>query len=76
MLDKWAVHLGGGLTHRTQQRRCDHDQRKRLAVSGEGGMQAIVQLLSTMDVADCGAFLELEVTNEKDAIIAASTWKQ
>ena len=29
-----------------------------------------------MDVDDCGAFLELEVTNEKDAIIAASTWKQ
>lgn len=39
-------------------------------------MQAIVQLLSTMDVANCGAFLELEVTNEKDAIVAASTWKQ
>ena len=47
-----------------------------LAVSSESGMQAIVQLLSTMDVNDCGAFLELEVTSEKDAIVAATTWKQ
>ena len=76
MLDKWAVHLGGGLTHRLNKDDATMIKENDLAVSGEGGIQAIVQLLSTMDVADCGAFLELEVTNEKDAIIAASTWKQ
>ena len=76
MLDKWAVHLGGGLTHRLNKDDATMIKENDLAVSGEGGMQAIVQLLSTMDVADCGAFLELEVTNEKDAIVAASTWKQ
>ena len=76
MLDKWAVHLGGGLTHRLNKDDATMIEENDLAVSGEGGMQAIVQLLSTMDVANCGAFLELEVTNEKDAIVAASTWKQ
>ena len=76
MLDKWAVHLGGGLTHRLNKDDATMIKENDLAVSGDSGMQAIVQLLSTMDVANCGAFLELEVTNEKDAIVAASTWKQ
>ena len=76
MLDKWAVHLGGGLTHRLNKDDATMIKENDLAVAGEGGMQAIVQLLSTIDVNDCGAFLELEVTNEKDAIVAASTWKQ
>ncbi len=76
MLDKWAVHLGGGLTHRLNKDDATMIKENDLAVAGESGMQAIVQLLSTMDVANCGAFLELEVTNEKDAIVAASTWKQ
>ena len=76
MLDKWAVHLGGGLTHRLNKDDATMIKENDLAVAGESGMQAIVQLLSTMDVANCGAFLELEVTNEKDAIVAATTWKQ
>ena len=76
MLDKWAVHLGGGLTHRLNKDDAKMVKENDLAVTGESGMQAIVQLLSTMDVNDCGAFLELEVTSEKDAIVAATTWKQ
>ena len=76
LLDKWAVHLGGGLTHRLNKDDATMIKENDLAVAGESGMQAIVQLLSTMDVANCGAFLELEVTNEKDAIVAATTWKQ
>ena len=76
MLDKWAVHLGGGLTHRLNKDDATMIKENDLTVAGESGMQAIVQLLSTMDIANCGAFLELEVTNEKDAIVAATTWKQ
>jgi len=76
LLDKWAVHLGGGLTHRLNKDDATMLKENDLAVTGQTGMQAIVALLSTMDVSGCGAFLELEVTNEKDAIVAATTWKQ
>jgi nicotinate-nucleotide pyrophosphorylase (carboxylating) len=76
LLDKWAVHLGGGLTHRLNKDDATMIKENDLAVTGQSGMQAIIALLSTMDVRECGAFLELEVTNEKDAIVAATTWKQ
>jgi nicotinate-nucleotide pyrophosphorylase (carboxylating) len=76
LLDKWAVHLGGGLTHRLNKDDATMIKENDLAVTGQSGIQAIIALLSTMDVSECGAFLELEVTNEKDAIVAATTWKQ
>ena len=76
LLDKWAVHLGGGLTHRLNKDDATMIKENDLAVTDQSGMQAIIALLSTMDVSGCGAFLELEVTNEKDAIVAATTWKQ
>jgi nicotinate-nucleotide pyrophosphorylase (carboxylating) len=76
LLDKWAVHLGGGLTHRLNKDDATMIKENDLAVTGQSGMQAIIALLSTMDVRECGAFLELEVTSEKDAIVAATTWKQ
>ena len=76
MLDKWAVHLGGGLTHRLNKDDATMIKENDLAVSGQSGMQAIMALLSSIDISECGAFMELEVTNEKDAIVAATTWKQ
>ena len=76
MLDKWAVHLGGGLTHRLNKDDATMIKENDLAVAGQSGMQAIMALLSSIDVSECGAVLELEVTNEKDAIVAATTWKQ
>ena len=76
MLDKWAVHLGGGLTHRLSKDDATMIKENDLAVTDQSGMQAIMALLSSIDISECGAFLELEVTNEKDAIVAATTWKQ
>jgi nicotinate-nucleotide pyrophosphorylase (carboxylating) len=43
---------------------------------GNESMHAIVSVLTETNLEECGAFLELEVTNEKEAIIAATTWKQ
>ena len=74
--EKWAVLIGGGQNHRMGLFDALMIKENDLAVTGQSGMQAIVALLSTMDVSECGAFLELEVTNEKDAIVAATTWKQ
>ena len=76
LLDKWAVHLGGGLTHRLNKDDAKMIKENDLASLGSEALHSIVSVLTDTDLEECGAFLELEVTNEKEAIIAASTWKQ
>jgi nicotinate-nucleotide pyrophosphorylase (carboxylating) len=76
LLDKWAVHLGGGLTHRLNKDDAKMIKENDLASLGNESLHAIVSVLTDTDLEECGAFLELEVTNEKEAIIAATTWKQ
>ena len=76
LLDKWAVHLGGGLTHRLNKDDAMMIKENDLASLGSESLHAIVTILTETDLQECGAFLELEVTNEKEAIIAATTWNQ
>ena len=77
MLDKWAVHLGGGLTHRLNKDDATMIKENDLAVTGESGMQAIVQLLSTIDVNDYVApSLNWKLPTKKMPSLPASTWKQ
>ena len=76
LLDKWAVHLGGGLTHRLNQDDAKMIKENDLASLEGEALHAIVSVLTETNLEECGAFLELEVTNEKEAIIAATTWKQ
>jgi Nicotinate-nucleotide pyrophosphorylase len=75
-LDKWAVHLGGGLTHRLNKDDAKMIKENDLASTGNESLHAIVSILTETNLDECGAFLELEVTSEKEAIIAATTWKQ
>ncbi len=76
LLDKWAVHLGGGLTHRLNKEDAMMIKENDLASLGSESLHAIVTILTETNLQECGAFLELEVTNEKEAIIAATTWNQ
>ena len=76
LLDKWAVHLGGGLTHRLNKDDAKMVKENDIAALGNESLHAIVTVLTETNLDECGAFLELEVTNEKEAIIAATTWKQ
>ena len=76
LLDKWAVHLGGGLTHRLNKNDAKMIKENDLASLEGEALHAIVSVLTETNLEECGAFLELEVTNEKEAIIAATTWKQ
>jgi nicotinate-nucleotide pyrophosphorylase (carboxylating) len=76
LLDKWAVHLGGGLTHRLNKDDAMMIKENDLASLGSESLHAIVAILTETNLQECGAFLELEVTNEKEAIIAATTWNQ
>tara|TARA_B110000444_G_scaffold69251_1_gene65054 strand:- start:5713 stop:6687 length:975 start_codon:yes stop_codon:yes gene_type:complete len=79
LLDKWAVHLGGGLTHRLHR-----DDAKMLKENDLASMHEdldthasrIVAYLQEVSAEDCGAFLEIEVREDKEAILAAATWAQ
>lgn len=79
LLDKWAVHLGGGLTHRL-----NRDDAKMLKENDLASMyqdldkhtNRIVAYLQEVSADDCGAFLEIEVREDKEAIMAAAAWAQ
>ena len=79
VLDKWAVHLGGGLTHRLSKTDAMMIKENDLAtmypdIDGHG--PRIVKFLGEVSPADCGAFLEVEVREDKEAIMAAFTWSE
>ena len=79
LLDKWAVHLGGGLTHRLHR-----DDAMMLKENDLASMHQeldthasrIVAYLQEVSGDDCGAFLEIEVREDKEAIMAAAAWAQ
>jgi nicotinate-nucleotide pyrophosphorylase (carboxylating) len=79
LMDKWAVHLGGGLTHRLN--RTDATMIKENDLASmldhiEGHANRIAAFLQEVDPAACGAFLEVEVRENKEAVIAAAMWAQ
>ncbi len=79
LLDKWAVHLGGGLTHRLHREDALMLKENDLASMHQDidtHAHRIVAYLQKVSAADCGAFLEIEVREEKEAIMAAAAWLQ
>ena len=79
LLDKWAVHLGGGLTHRLSKQDAKMIKENDLAVMYpelDSNGARISKYLSEVDPSLCGAFLEVEVREEKEAIMAAFTWSE
>ena len=79
LLDKWAVHLGGGLTHRLHREDALMLKENNLASMHQDidtHANRIVAYLQQVSAADCGAFLEIEVREEKEAIMAAAAWSQ
>ena len=79
LLDKWAVHLGGGLTHRLSKQDAKMIKENNLAVMYpelDSNGARISKYLSEIDPSECGAFLEVEVREEKEAIMAAFTWSE
>lgn len=79
MLDKWAVHMGGGLTHRLSKDDAMMVKENDLAsmhTDLQGHEQRLAAFLQTVDLTETGAFLEVEVRTEKEALIAAMLWSQ
>ena len=79
LLDKWAVDLGGGLTHRLTRNDAMMIKENDLA-SMEGvtdkNDQRIAELIKSLDPSQLKSFIEIEVRNEKEAITAAAMWHQ
>ena len=79
LLDKWAVHLGGGLTHRLNKEDAKMMKENDLATiypEIEGNGARIVKFLSEVSLDSVGAFLEIETRTEKEAIMAAFAWSE
>jgi len=79
MLDKWAVHMGGGLTHRLAKDDATMIKENDLAsmhVDLEHHEQRLAAFLQSVDMDEVGAFLEVEVRTEKEALVAAMLWSQ
>ena len=69
LLDKWAVHLGGGLTHRL-----DKNDALMLKENDLVSMDSIESALSSIDPREWG-FVEIEVRTVEQAVSAANSWK-
>ena len=79
LLDKWAVHMGGGLTHRLHKLDATMIKENDLAtmhVDIDGHANRLATYLQTVDTSTTGAFLEVEVRDSKEAMIAAMMWSQ
>ena len=77
LLDKWAVHLGGGLTHRLTREDALMIKENDLAAMSDSDLtndQKIAQLIQSLQPDISASFIEIEVRNEKEAITAAAVW--
>ncbi len=77
LLDKWAVHMGGGLSHRLSKTDALMIKENDLASMHQeldSHEHRLVAFLQTVDMAEVGAFLEVEVRTEKEAMMAAMVW--
>lgn len=77
VLDKWAVHMGGCLTHRLDRDDAVMIKENDLATFDSNHDEHAARLqeyLTDVNHEEINGFLEVEVRDEKEAIIAAATW--
>ena len=78
LLDKWAVHLGGGLTHRLNREDAlmikENDLASMDEVSNDNN-ERIAKFVQELDLEQLNSFLTIEVRTEKEAITAAAIWQ-
>jgi nicotinate-nucleotide pyrophosphorylase (carboxylating) len=78
LLDKWAVHLGGGLTHRLNREDALMIKENDLASmdgTSTDNNERIAKFIQDIDLTQLNSFLEIEVRTEKEAITAAAIWQ-
>ncbi len=79
LLDKWAVHVGGGLTHRLSRgdalmiKENDLVAMKR---GGESDADALTRVVTSMDMDEHARFTVFEVREAEQALVVASAWSR
>ena len=78
LLDKWAVHVGGGLTHRLSRSDALMIKENDLVVSSPDGEpeNSIPAAISSIDLEANAKFTVIEVQDSSQAILAARAWSQ
>ena len=76
VLDKWAVHLGGCLTHRLNRRDALMLKENDLVAYGEDEVSRVQAAVASLEPNDDHAFIEIETTSAKQALTAALAWSQ
>ena len=77
LLDKWAVSLGSGLTHRLNRidaRMVKENDLAAMHPSEGSNADRLARYLLEADPSEAGAFLEIETRTEREAITAAAVW--
>ncbi|HJM13553.1 MAG TPA: hypothetical protein QF641_03580 [Candidatus Thalassarchaeaceae archaeon] len=77
LLDKWAVHVGGGLTHRLSRKDALMIKENDLVVFGAGSSDensVISSVVSQIDLSRHASFTVIEVCDASQALEAASSW--
>lgn len=78
LMDKWAVHVGGGLTHRLSRADALMIKENDLSVifSKGGPKSAISYAISAIDFEKSASFAIIEVQDSSQAISAAEAWSE
>ena len=78
LLDKWAVHVGGGLTHRLSRRDALMIKENDMVASNPDvdPLESIPSAISSIDLEADALFTVIEVQDSAQAIIAARAWSE
>ena len=76
LLDKWAVHLGGCLTHRLNRQDALMLKENDLVAYGEDEVSRVQAAVASLEPNEGHAFIEIETTSAKQALTAALAWSQ
>ena len=77
LLDKWGIHIGGGLTHRLDRGDALMLKENDLAAmmgEGEGELGAMSRMVSSIDMEQHAGFTVVEVRSVEQAVTAATAW--
>ena len=79
ILDKWAVHVGGGLTHRlfrSDALMLKENDFASVRKTGESQKDGMRKLISNIDLGKNSKFTVIEVQSLDEAVSAAETWSE
>jgi len=77
LLDKWAIHIGGGLTHRLDRGDAlmlKENDLSAMSEDGEDVPRVIKRVVSSLDMNENAGFTVIEVRDVEQSLAAATAW--